>query len=392
METFSFVRTYGKQSNQKQPQGEGDTRCAAEFSPNSMVKHGHFELVLIRADEKGTPFEEHSAPDDGDGGGKGGVFAEVEPEAEFYLRLSSDAPETVYADLKVDGQPIKTGHRLKPGRKASTVGVLASESHAGEWASTEVALRFARAQVYDSSTKGEACTYWTGQVEATFYGNPSYHIPTGVVPALYKAVKSEESSGVKAEETKVEAKVQAAPVVSSVTPSTSGGVTYGKRKTTYMLAPSLSSTDVGFVPGKSDDKQKKGVKSAKGTKALRTHNLNWTSSKPKPKKRVRNATNVRPDPPAGPEVREPEYLGKVTLNYCSTVGLIHAGILDKPPNWDVERLKLAVSQQTKQDHAKILSEVKVQHFTLKNERISGTGEKITEMTDVEILDLTEMDD
>lgn len=45
-----------------------------------MVKHGHFSLSLIRA-ETGTTYKEHLAPAAQD------IYAEVEPEDEFYLQL-----------------------------------------------------------------------------------------------------------------------------------------------------------------------------------------------------------------------------------------------------------------------------------------------------------------
>ena len=339
-----------------------------------MVKQGHFELVLVRA-ETGAPYEEHGAPG-------GSIFSEVEPDDQFYLQLSSGACEMVYADLSVDGQVIQKGHGLYPGGRTSRVGVVRANSHAGERTSTEVALRFARAQVHGGSTKGEACEYWTGQVDVTFWGNPSYRTPPGILPKPYKPAKSEENRA----GSQVAAPVVPAPLAPVVMP-----VTYAAPKNTYFLNPSLASTDVGFVPGQSDDKHKKGVKSAEGTTALQTLNLNW--EKPEPKQRDWNDDmSALTEYTGAPRVREPQFLGKITLKYCSAVGLIHAGILDKPPNWDVERLKLACSAQTKQDHARILSEVKIQRFTLNNERISGNGEKIVEKTEMEVLDLTEMGD
>ena len=90
-------------------------------------------------------------------------------------------------------------------------------------------------------------------------------------------------------------------------------------------------------------------------------------------------------------MKEPEKLGSITLKYCSTVGLIHAGILDKPPNWDVELLKKTCSQRTKEEHASILSAVKIHKYELNTERVNGQGDKIVEKREVEVLDLTESD-
>ncbi len=340
-----------------------------------MVKHGQFGLRLVRA-ETLAPYDEHRAK-----GGSNDIYAEVEPEDEFYLQLFSGAPEVVYADLTVDGTLIQKGHQVHPGVK-SRVGVIRADSHQGDSRTAEVALRFARAQVHGDGKKKDACAYWTGQVVATFYGNPSYRITSGDSPkpdGLSESVAT--------------VKVPAVVVPKVVTaPAASSGVTYGARKTTYYLNPNLASSDVGYVPGKSADDQKKGVKSAEGSKQLRTHNFNW--ERPKPKKERRDDDWEDCSTLSGwgmPKVREPEKLGSVTLKYCSTVGLIHAGILDKPPNWDVERLKSTCSKRTREDHARILAEIKIQKFELKSEKINGQGEKVVETNEVEVLDLTECD-
>lgn len=74
--------------------------------------------------------------------------------------------------------------------------------------------------------------------------------------------------------------------------------------------------DVSFVMGISDPDKKKGVKSGKGD----TFEV----------KKV-----------GGGQVAnygKGGLLQKITLRYCSTLGLIHAGILAKPPMWDFHRL------------------------------------------------------
>jgi len=72
-----------------------------------------------------------------------------------------------------------------------------------------------------------------------------------------------------------------------------------------------------------------------------------------------------------PKEKDPEKLGTITLKYCYTIGLIHAGILAKPPNWDGERLKKTCSKRTREDYARILSEIKIRKFELMSDRING---------------------
>ncbi len=102
----------------------------------------------------------------------------------------------------------------------------------------------------DSTT---TCAYWAGQVEATFYGNLNYCIPRETSP--------------EPEEPDTETKITAATTVLAPVPVAST-VKYAVPKTTYFINPHLASSDVGYVPGKSNENQQKGVKSAEGTTAL----------------------------------------------------------------------------------------------------------------------------
>ena len=73
--------------------------------------------------------------------------------------------------------------------------------------------------------------------------------------------------------------------------------------------------DVSYVLGISDPDKKKGVKSEKGS-----------------------SFNVKKSQRRRSQYQTGGMLKKVTLRYCSTLGLIHAGILPKPPMWDLHRL------------------------------------------------------
>lgn len=336
-----------------------------------MVKYGQFSLGLIRA-ETGASYKEHSAPCCKD------IYAEVEPDDEFYLQLRSDAPEVVYVDLTVDGTLIQRGHRAYPGQ-TSRVGVIRVDGVTAERTATEVALKFERAKVAAAGVVGGgangACEYWTGQVEATFYGNPTYCIHPGATPIPSNESADHSGANIPSSSIAAPPPAVAAPVRSNVI--------YREPRNTYYRNPRLASSDVGYVPGKTAETQKKGVKSAEGKTALRTHNLDWCNRPSKQNK------NKHCDPHASLK-KEPEKLGVLTLKYCTTLGLIYAGILDKPPNWDAERLKMMCTKRMRDEHERILSQIKIQKFDLNTETINGQGEKVVEKRVVELFDLTEL--
>jgi hypothetical protein len=74
-----------------------------------------------------------------------------------------------------------------------------------------------------------------------------------------------------------------------------------------------SGGDVGYMIGKSNPDKKKGVMSAAGD-----------AVDYRPAKRARHSARYK----------KGGHLKTISLNYCSTVGLIFAGILTKPPLWE----------------------------------------------------------
>ena len=341
-----------------------------------MVKHGHFSLSLIRA-ETGTTYKEHLAPAQD-------IYAEVEPEDEFYLKLSSNAPETVYVDLSVDGMKIQQGHPLYS-NITEKVGVLRAADNVGAMG-TEVALRFAKAKVcWPGRSNGSACTYWTGEVKATFYGDPRYRVPVGALPRPEGVGNVNE---VPATSTPRTTAIAHRPLVQAVNRAP---VTYAARKYTLYRNPTLASSDVGYVPGVSDDNHKKGVKSAEGTTALRTHrfssnssssnNNNWSNKKPKLSQIQRSEYK--------PIEKEPERLGSITLKYCSTIGLIHAKILTRPPDWDLQQARKKCSAELKKEQEQTLSKINIVQETYETTDSHGA---VVRTEKREILDLTGWDD
>ena len=208
-----------------------------------MVKKGRFTVELVSADTK-VAFQEHAKGQE--------TFVEVEPEAEYFVRLSVDAGPKVRGKISVDGKGL--GYITNIGTPATT-----SSHNCGLYSfdgisSTVKALMFAKAKIFnsgnDDDTK-EKKPFWTGNVTVEIF-------------ELFET-----------------------------------GTTY--------TAPTHNNTwkggDVGFVIGQADPK-KKGVMTAEG-----------------------NLANSVKDNGVRAHYTRGRLLETINLNYCSTVGLIFAGVL-----------------------------------------------------------------
>eukprot|EP00978_Attheya_sp_CCMP212_P049786 scaffold709029_cov63-Attheya_sp.AAC.4 len=87
---------------------------------------------------------------------------------------------------------------------------------------------------------------------ATFYGNPVHCIPSAVSLALVSS-SSQEKEGTNK---------HAVAAVMTVPGMSSQEEKYKARNHTFFHGTSLENTDVGYVTRRSEDHQKKGVKSA----------------------------------------------------------------------------------------------------------------------------------
>jgi hypothetical protein len=100
----------------------------------------------------------------------------------------------------------------------------------------EVALRFTKAKVTEYGRGAEGtCEYWTGQIEAIFYGNPIYPIPSGTSsePDSDESPKSDSDSSLEPDKTTTT--TAPVPFVASV-----WSIEYARpRKTHYSLQPCI---------------------------------------------------------------------------------------------------------------------------------------------------------
>jgi len=214
-----------------------------------MVKHAKYSVEIVNADGR-TPFPEHKSE-----GGE--TFVEVEPDAEYFIRIKSESEDKVKIHFSVDGKDLGYNAIISKTGPPQDKGLW--EYKDGK--SYHHALKFAKAEVRQATNESSA-PFWTGKVEVTVY------------EATFIGYKEQKDHSSK----------------------WNGG-------------------DVSYVMGILDPDKKKGVKSDKGEK-FDVH---------KSKRRRKTYANGG-------------LLATITLRYCSTLGLIHAGVLAKPPMWDIQRL------------------------------------------------------
>lgn len=162
-----------------------------------MVKQGDFSVELVYADSK-TPFPEHTASD-------GSTYVEVEPDAEYFIRIHSDRKSSVLSELSVDGSPLQYWATLTREYTHDDFGLWSFK----DGKSSFQALRFVKAGVRND---GHASASWTGTIEVKFH------------EAIFEKYYEQED-----------------------------------------YSANWSGGDISFVTGLSDPDKKKGVKSGKGS-------------------------------------------------------------------------------------------------------------------------------
>mmetsp|Transcript_9073 Transcript_9073/g.12905 ORF Transcript_9073/g.12905 Transcript_9073/m.12905 type:complete len:426 (+) Transcript_9073:206-1483(+) len=358
-----------------------------------MVKRGLFGVRLIRneiiegVDEY---YQEHECKKSNE------IYAEVEPDNEYYIELRSDANEAVYADIDVDGSPLQKGCKV-PSDEVRKFGVI-QEIFTYDCDIQVKALKFEKTEPYVFNNKNSPNIlypiYWTGKVVVQFYGDPCYRISDSdisepdinisdtkieskVVVNLVDSASQDKSKSSQSTPKSWQRKAEGGKRTFSARQSTvpqfntsrrakrsqsresfiqrpDSPPIYSKTKTNKITyAPkaweycknnfgSAEKNKVGYieVPGMPtvDNEMKakeKGVKSIQGEGTLGYFRLTYTPN--------RKYSNCRKKTTI---IKEPELLGSVTLNYCSTVGLIYKGILKSPPKFN---MKLAVAKYKDND-------------------------------------------
>ena len=248
------------------------------------MKVGNFSLEVV-ASETGRTFTEHNSTV-----GQRVTYAEVEPEIEYYVQVSSSSAtiaKPVYVDLEIDGQKVETGRKVLPGQVAK---MGAWQESAGGDSFIEKALKFGRATVHERGSLSTAPQFWTGVITARFYGDGS------LMPSTSNSGKENDSNAI-----------------------------YRPRKNLVHL---FKSGDVGWCEGVSTDKKEKGVKTVRGETVMASFKKQPPKPQPVAENKSKSNKSVKKNKPVA---REAELLCTISLHYCSAVGLIRAGILRPPP-------------------------------------------------------------
>jgi hypothetical protein len=123
-----------------------------------MVKMGLFSLQLLNA-ETNVPFPEHRGPDNGND------YVEVEPNAEYWIRVQSDRQEdSVICDFTVDGMNL--------GFYESLGYPYAASSDVGIWSKVDgqhMQQAFKVKKVQRATTGHGDEFFWIGKVQVDFY-------------------------------------------------------------------------------------------------------------------------------------------------------------------------------------------------------------------------------
>jgi hypothetical protein len=225
-----------------------------------MVQQGDFLVEIVEAESK-VSFKEHTRSTDGK------VFAEVEPDIEYFVHIKRTGEndykgDVVSASILVDGQDMGVSYPWSKGRRHSL--------YAGLWkckdgVATTTALKVFEPpqRVKGSSTQGR--NYVTGKVEVQIFER----IFSGTYYQLSEEKHSTEFKNCRVLECSKS----------------------DRKKDKKLLRSKVGSTEVTetFSPGRQ------------------------------------------------PQYHRGKLLDTITLQYCSTVGLIEVGILQRPASWGPKR-------------------------------------------------------
>ena len=226
-----------------------------------MVVEGKFKVEIILADTK-VPFLEHTTTGDNPS-----TYSEVEPDADYFVRIESKSEYPVLATIKIDGEDL--GYQVPLHKSIPYLcGIISMDTNGG---TRKQALKFVKSTVLEKTeeNQGIAPMYWTGSVDASFYECVPEHDSRSAADKAF------------------------------------GNSWNGH------------SNNVGFMRGRTNPDKKKGVMSAAGD----TVEYVPPSNQPHTTRYKRRGL-----------------LKTITLKYCSTLGLIYAGILPKPPCWQLHRM------------------------------------------------------
>jgi hypothetical protein len=232
----------------------------------TMVAREHFSLELVRADDDQQAFVDHCIT------GTDAHYAEVEPNVEYYIKVSKTCPDAIQAYYFVDGQPL--GFHTDMDGPSFITGIWSTidgvEMHKAFKFTNKVSMAVdAGNDAHGSDKNSSTVTPPTGTVNVDFYKA----IPNGM--RNYDGHDDDDFES-----------------------AWSGGM-------------------FGCFNGSGEAVGKKRVASTKGELS---------------RKETKHDEGLV-------LYKKGDFVASLTLHYCTALGLIHHGILPKPPLWDLHRLQ-----------------------------------------------------
>ena len=250
-----------------------------------MVVAGDFSAQLVNAETR-IPFQEHL-------GEKGEVYSEIEPDCEYFIQFQmlgdGDVKKKVCVQVAVDGTLMESRTILNRKSGKVDLGMLSREH--GHTISKAFALRSPTVQ-YNENLKKDACMP-IGSVsirisEAVYYG--------GQESMNFK----EEGFADKNEDRSLEVPYN-----------------YGLFEVKKFLRSAEGKTLLTGT-GNNTVTPEKALKSKQERKTKRRNKASYTAG---------------------------SLLQEINIHYCTALGLIHAGVLEKPPMWELFRKKLSYGKR-----------------------------------------------
>ena len=319
----------------------------------SMVVVGDYSVRLVDAGTK-EPFQEHVGPN-------GDIYAEVEPEAQYFVELNvvnnaAGAADKVIMDGFIDGKRVPNHVTVRPGRAPYFLGLIETDP---QGAKRKTAFCFRSPKVAtDTSTSGTAAAAdgLPGMMMGSVTVQVSEAVPRGSRPFRSYSPDIFLPTPPAAESTVVSSTVpsgpttEAAPAAGSSSTANVGSSTAPAPglvpvPTSASANRSATSKPVAMPFPLTKKQEKKVLRTVPGNFAEVTHPapVQAMPVQKRPKKVLAPAsvTATLPSKPKPVRFQAGDILQEIHIHYCTAFGLIRANILPKSPLWDQHRSTFA---------------------------------------------------
>ena len=126
-----------------------------------MVRQGKFKLELVRADSSSIPFQEHLHNTSNE------MYAEVEPDTEYFVKFTTDDPRKLVVRLSIDGNKLGYTQNFHGGHHTKELGIWCFDHFKA--LKFDKLFRRSRNKAPKHSNGDEGFVHWTGNVEINVY-------------------------------------------------------------------------------------------------------------------------------------------------------------------------------------------------------------------------------